>query len=430
MKYIRKILDNDMNIILVPITDNKIITMGFFIKAGSRNESIDNSGVAHFLEHMMFKGTKHRTTSALFEELDIIGANYNAATTTQHTYYYIYGNIDDTKKILDIILDIYMNAIFDPNEIKKEKKVIIEEMRMRSDLPMMKLYSAMHRKIFAGTSLSRDIIGNADTLMNITKKDLTDFRESLYKPENTIFVVTGNFNPNVMFKMIHENLNFLKNSPQSPLTYYHERPIITKNMEGQMEPYVYAKQNNKFQQVYVLLAFPMYDLYSYKYNEINLLSQLLSSGFSSRLNKSLREENGITYASNAYPIVYSDSGVYLIQMIVNPTELVKGLKIIMSVLKNIKEELMTQKEMTKIVNVSKNDSIYSLINPLDILTYFGINYLIDRNFKPDFDKKFSKIEKITRAQVQKVAKEIFIHDKINLFLYGNMIETNYDFLDL
>ena len=430
MNYIRKILDNDMNIILVPDNHTQIITTGFFVKAGSRNETDDNSGIAHFLEHMMFKGTTHRTANTLFEELDILGSQYNAGTTTQHTYFYIYGNMDDTKKILDITLDIYINAVFNEKEINKEKKVIIEEMRMRSDSPMMKLYSTMHQKIFSGTSLGRDIIGNIDTIMNFTKTDLVEFRTSLYKPENTVFVVTGNFNPDAIFKIISKVLSPLKNSSKSPTTYFHERPIIMENMESQTEPYVYVKQNKKFKQVYVLLAFPMYDLYSYKYREIDLLTQLLTAGFSSRLSKALREDNGITYASNAYPIVYSDSGIYLLQMVVNPTEFIEGLKIMLDELKKIKEKLMTKKEMSKIINVTKNDTIYSLINPIDVLLYFGINFLIDRNFKPNIDKEFSEIKEITRKQVMTVAKEIFVYDKINLFIYGNVDEKDYDFLDL
>ena len=431
MNYIRKILDNNMNIIMVPIKKSQIITMGFFIKAGSRNEMEDDSGIAHFLEHMMFKGTKHRNASTLFEELDIIGANYNAATTTQHTYYYVYGNANDTKKILDIMLDIYINAIFMPKEIATEKKVIIEEMRMRSDSPMMKLYSLMHKKMFAGTSLARDIIGNIDTIMNFTKRDLVSFRTSLYKPENTVFAITGNFNTEVIFNFLYDALNNLENSPKSPTTYFHERSIIMKNMKSQEEPYVYVRENELVQQVYVILAFPLYDLYEYKYSEIDLLTQLLTSGFSSRLSKALRENKGITYTSNAYPIVYSDSGVYLITLVINPVELVKGLKITLNELKKIKNKPVTDKEMEKVINVTKNESIYTLINPISILTYFGINFLIDRNFNPDINKEFNKISKITKQQLQNVARQIFVYDKINLFLYGNVKKNiNFDFLDL
>ena len=431
MKYIKKILDNGMTIILMPMLHTQIIAMGFFVNAGSRNETKENSGIAHFLEHMMFKGTKTRNSNTLFKQLDMLGTNYNAATTTQNTYYYIYGNSDDTKKILDIILDIYINPEFSTKEIKKEKKVIIEEMRMRMDMPLTKLYSEMHKNIFRDTSLlSRDIIGTADTVLNFKREDFIEFRESMYIPKNTVFVITGNFSAPPIYKMVVPILQSLTNSDIPSNTYSNEKNIILKNMLGQNQPYVYIKKNILYQQVYVLLGFPMYDLYKTKHREIDLLTALLSSGFSSRLNKSLREDNGITYSSVAYPIVYSDAGLYLIQMVLNPAELVKGLKILMKELKNIKTDKISNDEMVKIINVTKNESLYSLTNPLEMLIYFGLSALSNKRFKPNLKKDIAELKKITDNQIQNVAKEIFIRDKINLYIYGNVLETDFNFMDL
>lgn len=430
MKCIKKILDNDMNVIMVPLKNTKIIAMGFFIKAGSRNETDENSGVAHFLEHMMFKGTVDRTPEKLFDELDTLGTVYNAATTTQYTYYYIYGNSDDTKKILDIMLDIYINPDFNTREINKERKVIIEEMRMTSDSPLMKLYSTMHEKIFSGTSLARDVIGNLETVSNLKKSDFVNFRSALYKPENTVFAIAGNFSPKPVFDLVRKFLNPIENSDKNPVTYFHEKTTIFKNMANQKEPYVYIKQNKTVQQVYVLMAFPIYDLYSYKYKEIDLLSQLLSAGFSSRLRHALREKNGITYTSSSYPIVYSDCGLFIIQMVVSPQELIKGLKIILRELRRTKEELIPQSEMKKIINVTKNETLYSLARPIDILTYFGLNFLINREFDFNLEKELGSIKRVKSEQIKKVAQEIFVRNKINLFMYGNIDETNFDFIDV
>ena len=430
MKYIKKILDNGITIIMVPQATTQLIAMGFFVKAGSRNENNETNGIAHFLEHMMFKGTSTRSADKLFWELDMLGAYYNAATTTQNTYYYIYGNSDDTKKLLDIMLDIYINPQFNTKEIEKEKKVIIEEMRMRNDMPLVKLYSGIHRKIFKGTSLARDIIGKPETILNFNQKDLLNFRKSLYKPNNTVFVITGNFNPMPIYKMIVPVLKPLENPSVAALTYFDEKPIIIKNMMAQEEPYVYIKKNTMYQQVYILLVFPLYDMYKTKYREINLISNLLTTGFSSRLNKSLREDNGITYSLTSYPIIYSDSGMFIIQIILNPDELVTGLKILFAELKKIKDHLVTKDEITKIINITKNESIFSFTQPFDMLTYFGLNFLSDRNFKPEIKKEFESLKKITRTRLQKVATDIFVRDKINLFIYGNTNETNFDFIEL
>lgn len=427
MEYTMKILDNGLNIVFNPIENSQTISIGFFIKAGSRNEDDETSGIAHFLEHMMFKGTKNRSTDKLLNELDFIGASYNAATTTQITYYYVYGNSDDTKKLLDIVLDIYMNTVFEDKEIKKEKQVVIEEMRLRSDNPIIKLYSAVHKKIFIGTSLARDIIGNTQTLMNFNKKDLINFRSSLYKPENTVFVISGNFNSSPILKMIGPILSELKNSEKLPHTYFHEQKIIFKNMSEQKEPYVSLEKNISLQQVYALIIFPIYDMYSYRNNEIDLISYLLSSGLSGRLSKALREKNGITYSSNAYIVAYIDSGMYVIQIIVNPTSLDKAINIILTELKKLKKTYVTDEEMNKIINIAKNETIFSLVSPLDMMAYLGINFIYDRNFNPDLKKKFSKLKKITKEEIKDIANEIFVKNKINIFLYGNTDKTKFDF---
>ncbi len=430
MKYIKTKLKNDMCCILVPNKSTKIITIGFFIKAGSRNETVENNGIAHFLEHMMFKGTTNRTAEKLFNELDMLGAVYNAATTLEYTYYYVYGNSDDTKQLLDIMLDIYINSIFITSEINKERKVIIEEMRMRSDSPLVKLYHQVHNKIFSLTSLSRDVIGSIDTITNFKKRDLEKFRSATYQPNNTVFVVTGNFVPEPVLRIIKKPLQTVKNSLHTIKLYSEEKSIILHNMTSQERPYYYIKQDQTLQQVYVLLVFPMYDLYNSNSEKIDLLSQLLSAGFSSRLNRSLRENNGITYVSGSYPIAYTDCGLFMIQMILNPSVLVSGLKILFDELYKTKTELMTKNEMKKIINVTKNSTLYSLTKPTEILTYVGINSLMDRDFKPDMKKEFEKIRLTTRSQIKDIAEKIFIREKINLFITGNTDISKFDFVKL
>jgi len=430
MEYTMKILDNDLNIVLNPIENSQTIAVGFFIKAGSRNETDENSGIAHFLEHMMFKGTENRSTDKLLHELDFIGASYNAATTTQITYYYVYGNADDTKKILDIVLDIYVNTVFDDKEMKKEKQVIVEEMRMRYDNPVVNLYSAVHQKIFAHTSLARDVVGTIETLMNINKKDLINFRTALYKPENTIFVISGNFNPTPILKMVSPILSELKNSGKVPHTYFNEQTIIFRNMAEQTEPYVSLEKNISLQQVYALIIFPLFDMYSYSNHEIDLLSYLLSNGLSGRLSKALREKNGITYSSIAYPVSYIDCGIYVIQMVVNPASLGRAVDIIFSELAKLKQQLITDEEMEKVINIAKNETIFSLVSPLDMMRFLGLNFIYDRAFKPDLNKEILEFKKVTKEQIKEISNKIFVKNKTNIFLYGNTTETKFNFNDL
>ncbi len=446
MKYIKKILSNGITIVLVPMKTTNVITAGFFLKAGSRDEDDDTNGMAHFLEHMMFKGTKSRTSTELFKQLDTIGAEYNAATTMENTYYYIYGNSADTKKILDIMLDIYINPIFSTSEINKEKKVIIEEMKMRYDRPYMKLYSAMHSKMFESTPLARDIIGTEENILNFKKKDFVNFRNELYQPESTVIVVAGNFNPAVVYKWIEKAVKPLKNNnlvevdsdsgSDSDLDDSDDLPMSTKeiifeNMSAQTEPFIHINENNSVEQVYLLMAFPLLDMYK-KYNrEIELLAHVLTSGSSSRLYASLREKKGITYGSSSEPFVYTDAGVFVIKTIINPTEFIPGLKIIFKELRKLKNNPIDKDELKKAVNITNNETLFSLARPIDYLIYFGSNFLENREFKPDIENEMAKLKKVKRDTIQKVASDIFTKSKLNMFLYGNIKKnTDFDFIKL
>lgn len=435
MKCIKKKLDNGMIVALVPMKHTQLVTAGFFIRAGSRNENDNNHGIAHFLEHMMFGGTEKRSQEKIFQMLDGMGTEYNAVTTTEHTYYYVNGVSSDTKKILDIVLDIYINPVFKPARIKKECKVIIEEMRLRSDTPHTKLYYQMHEKIFAGTSLSKQIIGTEESVSGLTQNDFVRFRKELYVPKNTVFVVCGDFIADQLFPLLDKALMPLCNpSPNSaeafPITFADEKPRILKSMHKQSKPFVQIERNTGLDQAYVLMAFPIYNLYKTNEQEINMLSNVLSSGFSSRLFTTLRTNNGMTYSSSTYPIVYNDAGLFIIEMTVHPNELVKCIRLTLKELKKMKTSEISLEEYKKVGTIIKNESIFSSSLPIDWFTYYGLNMLYNKNFNPNLKSNDSVTRKISRKDVTDIAQKIFDQKKINLFLFGNIPDEDFDFMKL
>jgi predicted Zn-dependent peptidase len=446
MRYIKHILKNGLTIVLVPLKSTNIITAGFFVKVGSKNEDEQTSGMAHFLEHMMFKGTKNRPMDEIFRQLDMIGAEYNATTTAENTYYYMYGNSDDTKKILDVVLDIYINPTFEPKAINKEKKVIVEEMRMRADQPYMKLYKALHEKIFAGTPLAREIIGTEDTVTNFKRKDFVDFRTKTYRPDATIFVVTGNINPASIYKMIERALKPLENPPEddvgsdksdeqtgsadAPDAPPAPKEIIHNNMIGQNKPFVWVDSDTSVSQTYMLMAFPMYDLYEKNNCAIDLIAHILTSGMSSRLFDALRTKKGITYTSVSYPFVYSEGGVFVIKATMHPEELEAGIKTILAELRKFKSAPVEKAELKKAKNIAVNETLFSLIRPIDYLTYFGLNFLENREFKPDIEGNLKSTRNVKATKIEELAKQIFRQSKLNIFLYGNIPEISFKFIKL
>ena len=470
MKIIKKILDNGLIIVLIPMKSTNIITTGFFVGAGAIDETVKTKGIAHFLEHLMFGGTKSRPSEEIFKQLDSVGATYNAVTTMENTYYYISGNSVDTKKILDIALDIYINPTFTKKAINKEKKVIIEEMRMRFDTPYVKLYEALHSKIFKSTPLSGNIIGTEETINSFNRKDFVKFRTDTYRPDKTVFVVTGNMNPAIIYKIIakplgrlvnppipHENYilstnlstnlsnlsnlstvtdiggenNFI-NNPSTEITFdiipQTTKDIIYKNMAEQTVPYVYLKQNNSIQQVYLLMAFPLFDIYDKHSKEVDMLSNVLTAGLSSRLNNALRFKKGITYSSTSYPYTYSDGGVFMIQTTMHPQGFIPGLKIILAELRKLKKNPIDTAELKKVKKITTNEILFMSTDPVDQLTYYGLGFLKNHNFKPDRKKSLEKIKRVTAKNIQMIANKIFSTSKLNLYLYGNVETHDFDFI--
>ena len=430
MKYIKEILSNGMITILVPLKHTSIVAMGFFVRAGARNENNNNNGIAHFLEHMMFKGTTNREPVDMFNQLDKMGTVYNAATSLHDTYYYMYGDNENIKKMMDIIFDMYINPKLGTRDINKERKVIIEEMRMIYDMPINKLYSSLHKKIFADTSLSREVIGTYQTIDNIKRKDFLEFKETYYRPDNTVFVIAGNFNPVPISKLINKHLSRIPIPDNKLKTYYDEKAIIINNIHSQSEPYVSIKKNKFLQQTYVLLSFPFSNDVISDRNTAPFICQLLTSGFSSRLTKALRVDNGITYNINSDTIMYSDASILVISAVINPVEFITGIKIIFRELKKIKSDLITKAEHSKIAQMMKNDILYSFSRPAEIMTYFGLNFAADRGFKPNVKKEIEQLHPITRKKIRDDSNKIFVRNKINMFIYGNVDDTNFDFIDL
>lgn len=430
IKYTVKKLDNGARIVFVPKKSN-VVTMGFFVDAGSKNETSENNGVSHYLEHVLFKSTANRTPVQLFTELESAGITYNAVTTEKHTYYYLSGSTDNTLKMLDILLDIYLNPLFIKKEVNTERRVIIEEMRMYADMNFMKLFYMCINKLYKGTYIEKPIIGKEEIIDDMKIKDLIAFYNALYIPSNTVFVFVGGFNPKIVYnnlKNVFEGIKFAEKVDPKYLEYQNQIPYLNDNMVKQTEPYISIKLNEFMRQTYTLIAFPLWNLYEDKNVEINMLTHLLSTGFSSRLMNRLREENGITYNLSVYPIVYNGSALFVISLVMNPVFYSLGIKITFEELERLKEELITKDEIARIKNYTHDNLM--LYGQHSIMTYLGTGLLDDPNFVPKIDEEIEHLKSLKRGAIRNLAKKIFVKNKVNIFTYGNINLTDKEYAKL
>ena len=419
-------LDSGLNLVMVPIPSSQV-AVGFFIKAGSRNDYPGLKGVAHFLEHMVFRGTKNRTSEKIFAEMDALDLTYNGSTTAEKTFFYLTGNSCHLKKILDIILDIFFNSNFPQKAFDSEKEVILKEKAQRQDVPFNKINRMLNRKFFIGTTLQGEVVGTTKSIGSIQRRDLINFYKEFYTPENTVMVVCGGFASQPITSIIKASMGkFQRDSLGiSSSNYSADRVIIFKNMASQSEPFVYLDQVPIFKQAYISIAFPIYSNYNLMLKYVPFIISVLTSGFSSRLVSALRIAKGLVYELKAILISYSDCGLIVFQTLTNPSSVGQVIRIILSELRRLTQERISKEEMEKLVPGSEKCEKDLITqppqppqispDPLDLMIRTGITFLSRQG---TMDKRSTTIP--TFDSLMEAAKLLFVFSKVNIYVRGNL----------
>jgi len=413
-----------MNTLLIPLPTSNTITVGIFIKAGSRNET-EAFGIAHFLEHMTFKGTTKFSSEKLMIKLDSIGANYNAMTAHEFTLYYISGDPRDIDEIISVIIDLYLNPTYPEEDIKKERNVVLEELRMNEDNNQRQLNNAVYKNIFGGIddTLARPIIGYETTVSNLTRQDIINFKNKNYIPKNCLLCVSGNFDTNSVIETI-ENLfkSKLKLYNLSDNLFYDK---LTDNINVQQitqlntktKRHINVKKN--INQTVIHIVFNSFDTYNKNCIVTDLLCDILSNGFSSRLFNLLRNKLGISYYNSSFNRTFSDTGQMIINVGVDNNVVVNAIKEILMELKNMVENGVTEEELNKCKKQNETSLLFQFKDPYEYLMYYGLNMLTNKPLLSLSDM-LSEIENVTLEQVKNVIKNIFTRDNIVIGTIGNV----------
>lgn len=422
-KFIRKILKNNMRLILIPSHQSQAVAVGIFIQAGTYQETENNNGVAHFLEHMLFQGTKNRSSEKIAQQLDQVGAQYNAATSYEFTYYYINGHKDNVKLFIDILFDIYQNPVFENKKIKSEKKVVLEELYMYDNVPRSKLQQLIHQKLFAHTPLHFNIAGTEESVKSLTKQDLMDFRSTYYTPQHTVCVVSGNFKIHKIQKLLEKKMNQIK------INSHYVEPIIYRTSFCQTYPYVYVKRNNHISQVYLCVVFRSFPKYDPRAFLTQLVLNIFHEGFSSALINYLRAKHGLIYRINPLIIEYIDEGVCGFYLESSHQNLMKVIGVMLKEIKKLRENGISKNELAKAKKIMEVEMVTNVKTPLDKMINYGLVELFyqlkSRSSQQD---QIKNLREVKLKEVNEVLNEIFIFNKLNIFIYGNDSYLDYDLL--
>ncbi len=421
--YKKFVFKNGLRLVTVPMNGTKAVTVLVLAGAGSKYEDKKNNGISHFLEHMFFKGTKKRSnTLAIAETLDRIGGEYNAFTGKECTGYYAKVDGKHSDLALDWVSDIFLNSKLDPQEIEKEKGVIIEEINMYLDTPIKYVGDLWEELLYGNQPAGWKILGEKEVVAKMKRKQFLDYLQGHYLAKNTVVVIAGNI------KLPARGPLRQSDSEASWSAFGGKIENWFKNIKtGRLKPKkkVIEKQDKprilvhykKTDQTHFYLGVRSYDIFDERKYALGVLSVILGGNMSSRLWISVREREGLAYYIRSLIQPYTDSGYLATMAGVDNKRVEKAIRIILEEYKKIAQEKISAMELKKAKDYIRGSTILELESSDAVASFIGgQEILTDKILTPE--QKFAKINSVTVEDIQKTAQDIFKPEKLNLALIG------------
>ncbi len=402
-------LKNGLRVALSPIPDVQTASVIVMTGTGSRYESERENGLAHFLEHMFFKGTHNRPSAkAISEELDGVGAVYNAFTSKDRTAYYAKVSAEYVDTAFDVITDIFLNSTLPSKEITKERGAIIQEIDMYEDMPMRTVDNVFEALLFGEAHpLGRTILGPKENIRRFTRKEFAAYHKRNYTPLNTIVAVAGSFDEK---KVLAKVRTLFESLPQG------NPPDYISFASEQSEPRTAIKEK-KTDQTQLMLGVPAYPYQHKDEYVLAVLATVLGGGMSSRLFTEVREKRGLAYSIYAWVERYPDTGYIAVQAGVQHDKLTKTIKTILGELKKLKTTKVPASELAKAKAYLKGTQTLALETTDEIAQDAATSLLATGRVRP-LAERLEAIESVTAADIQRVAKDLFRSSRLNLGIIG------------
>ena len=359
-----KKLECGTTMIMEPIPYLKSVALGIWVKAGSVDETPDVSGVSHYIEHMMFKGTENRTAKQIASDMDKIGGQFNAFTGKEATCYYIKTLSDNLDDAADVLLDMLVNSRMDKKEMNKERKVILEEMKMIQDTPDEDVHDMISDLVFAGHPLGKSIIGTPESLAGIDRDALTGYLNREYTRDSIVIAIAGNYDEENVTEMFNKELSKL---PASKEPKSHDIGEYKKGFEVKVKD---------VEQSHICMAVPAVAYGDRDYYAMNLLNNIMGGSMSSRLFQNIREEKGLAYSVFSTYTPYSNGGYFTIYAGVSHDEIEGAIEGIKEELKILKEDGITEEELATAKAQMKSSYIFAQENVATRMFSLGKNMTI------------------------------------------------------
>ena len=401
MKYNIATLANGLRVIHLPNT-SKIAYCGYQIKAGTRNEKPGDEGLAHFCEHVTFKGTQTHTSTAIINKLESVGGDLNAFTNKEDTVFYSAIPVEHFAKAVDVLSDIVFYSIFPQAEIDKEVEVICDEIESYNDSPAELIYDEFENLVFKGHPLGHNILGSADRVRGFATADAMRFTQQYYRPDNAIFFVYGNID----FKRLVKTLEKLTPKQQQE-SLADEAQVVANGRLPEL-----TILNHDTHQAHVMIGNRAYSATHPLRIPLYLLNNMLGGpGMNARLNIILRERRGLVYSVESSMVCYGDTGLWAVYFGCDPHDVNRCVRLVKGEFKRLMEKPLSEKTLAAAKKQIKGQLAVACDNNENFAIDFGKSFLHFGDEK-DIEKLYQKIDAVTAEQIQQVAKEIFDKDSL------------------
>jgi len=411
-------LSNGIRLVYEKIDTVKTVSIGIWVLAGSRYETKMINGISHFIEHILFKGTKNRSSKEIVYEIESIGGQINAFTAKEYTCFYVRVLDEFLQKGFDILSDLILNPVIAAEEIEKEKTVIIEEINMTKDDPEEMLYQSLNDLIWKSQTLSYPIIGKEFTVKKIDKTKIESYMKERYIPQNIVISVAGNFAEEKLIEFVEIYFGDWKCSNKTDMSYCISKPVFNRGA---------VIKNKKSDQAHLAVTFEGFGQEDEKVYELLVLSSILGGGMSSRLFQRIREELGLVYSISSFVSTFKDAGVLIIYAGTNPKNIAAVYKEIMNQLNLFLKGEILPDEVEVAKQQIKGSIIFGLENTSSRMSNIGKNMLL-LNKIMEIEHITKIIDSIKYANVIDTAREV-LSKEFSVAVVGNKKEMDLKIFD-
>lgn len=402
--------NNGVRVVSQQVPGMHTVSIGIWVANGARNERPAEQGVAHFIEHLLFKGTERRTARQITREIDSLGGMLNAFTGYEYVCYYAKALASVLPQVADILGDMFLFSSFPSDEIEKERKVVLQEIKMRDDAPEESIHDRLHKSFWKGHPLGHPILGSAETIEVLTRDEIVAFRDHWYRPGEIMIAAAGGVEHQVLTELLQEQ--FSRIAPGEPRR---ESGPASRSSRGR----VLELCERDLEQTLLCLGTEGLPVTSPDRYALMTLNAILGGGMSSRLFEEIREKRGLAYSVYSYASSFADAGSLAVYAGTERERSCESLKIILDEMARLKRESVSRDELDSTREQIKGKILMSLESSDSYMSRLARGYLNFGRYQP-IDEVMAGFDAVTSDDLLRLAGELFREETLNIQIMGRM----------